>query len=269
MTVATANVDCTSAPLAVERHDGVLQVRMNAPAYRNALSAAMKDALLQAVHLFVSDAQLRCLVLTGTGTTFCAGGDLRDLADERHPQAVRRRMAKSHALVQALTACEKPVITAVNGAAIGAGFSLALAGDIVVASDTAYFLAGFSTMGLLPDLGLLYHLPRAVGMPVAKDWLLNNRRVAAQQALAHGLVSRLYPAASFNEDVMQLAAAMAAGPAVAMGLTKTLLAAAGRDDLQSFLVKEALAQAAAFASEDFLEGNRAFREKRAPRFVGR
>ena len=106
-------------------------------------------------------------------------------------------------------------------------------------------------------------------MPVAKDWLLNNRRVAAQQALAHGLVSRLYPAASFNEDVMQLAAAMAAGPAVAMGLTKTLLAAAGRDDLQSFLVKEALAQAAAFASEDFLEGNRAFREKRAPRFVGR
>ena len=269
MIVKTVDWNPTGGPLVVERHDGVLWVRMNAPEYKNAMSADMKDALLQTVHLFASDAQLRCLVLTGTGPVFCAGGDLRDLADQRDPQAVRQRMAKSHALVHALATCEKPVITAVNGAAIGAGFSLALAGDVVVASDTAYFLSGFSRIGVLPDMGLLYHLPRAVGMPVAKDWLFNNQRVAAAQALAHGLVSRVYPAASFHDDVLQLAAEMAAGPAIALGLTKALLATSGRDDLQSLLVKEALAQAAAFGSDDFVEGHRAFREKRAPRFVGR
>lgn len=262
-------MDGPHMPLAVERHGAVLRICMNAPEYKNALSADMKHALQEAIGLFVSDAQLRCLVLTGTGPVFCAGGDLRDLADQREPNAVRQRMAMGHAFLLALVTCEKPVIMAVNGAAVGAGFSLALAGDIVLVSESAYFMAGFSRVGVLPDMGLLYHLPRAVGLPVTKDLLFNNRRVAAQEALALGLASRVIAAASFGQEVMNLAREMAAGPAVAMGLTKTLLNAAGREDLHSFLAKETLAQATVFGSVDFVEGNRAFREKRAPRFVGR
>lgn len=259
----------SDAAARVERHGGVLTVAMNRVASRNALDASMKDALQAAVETFCADAALRCLVITGTERVFCAGGDLRTLSDERRPTEVRQRMAQMHGIARRLTACEKPVITAINGAAVGAGFGLALLGDIVVASDDAFFMAGFPKVGAVPDAGVIYHLPRAVGMVQAKDILLTNRKVDAAEALAIGLVSRVLPKESFAADVLALATQLASGPAVSLGLTKALLNHSHRDGIDDFLTREQLAQAVAFGTDDFAEGNRAFMEKREPRFEGR
>lgn len=253
----------------VERHGGVLKVAMDRVASRNALDAQMKDALQAAVETFCTDAALRCLVITGSERVFCAGGDLRTLSDERRPTEVRQRMAQMHGIAKRLTTCEKPVITAINGAAVGAGFGLALLGDVVVAAEDAFFMAGFPKVGAVPDAGVIYHLPRAVGMVQAKDILLTNRRVGAAEALAIGLVSRVLPKESFHADVLTLAAQLASGPAVSLGLTKALLNHSHRDGIEDFLTREQLAQAVAFGTDDFAEGNRAFMEKREPRFNGR
>lgn len=255
--------------LSVRQEEGVLIASMTAVANRNALSADMKAGLLKVASTYLEDARLRCLVITGSADVFCAGGDLRTMAANRNPQAVRARLAQIHQFARLLTACEKPVVMAVNGAAVGAGLSLALLGDLVVASDAAYFMPGFSKVGVLPDLGLLHRLPKAVGMPLTKDMLLTNRRLQAHEALACGLVSRVYAADSFHENVMAMARDLARGPTVSMGLAKTLLDAAWRESLDTYLDREALAQAAVFGSEDFAEGNRAFLEKRPPVFTGR
>lgn len=254
----------------VETHRvaGVLVARMNDVPSRNALSLELKDALLHAVATYAEDPSLRCLVLTGSEHIFCAGGDLRIMADELNPLAIRRRMAQGQNIVRALTTCEKPVLCAVNGAAVGAGLALALLGDLVVASDSAYLMPGYPSVGVMPDLGLLYQLPKAVGMPLAKDLLFTNRKLSAQDALACGLVSRVFPSATFEADVMALAGSVAERPTVSLGFTKLLLDTAWREDLNAFLGREALAEAAVFNSQDFLEGTRAFLEKRPARFKG-
>jgi 2-(1,2-epoxy-1,2-dihydrophenyl)acetyl-CoA isomerase len=265
---AAGNVASDAVAL-VERNGGVLSIAMNRVASRNALDGPMKDALQAAAEAFCGDATLRCLVITGSERIFCAGGDLRTLSDERRPTEVRQRMAQMHGIAKMLTACEKPIITAVNGAAVGAGFGLALFGDIVVAAEDAFFMAGFPKVGAVPDAGVIYHLPRAVGMAQAKDILLTNRKVGAAEALAIGLVSRVLPRATFRADVLALAEQLAAGPSVSLGLTKALLNHSHRDGIEDFLTREQLAQAVVFGTDDFAEGNRAFMEKREPRFNGR
>lgn len=265
MTDLTTTDDC----LSVRQEEGVLVASMKAVASRNALSANMKAGLLKVASAYAEDPRLRCLVITGSADVFCAGGDLRTMADNRNPQAVRERLAQIHQFARLLTSCEKPVVMAVNGAAVGAGLSLALLGDVVVASDAAYFMPGFSKVSVLPDLGLLHRLPKAVGMPLAKDMLFTNRRLQAHEALACGLVSRVYAADRFQDDVLAMACDLARGPTLSMGLAKTLLDAAWREGLDTYLDRESLAQAVIFGSEDFAEGHRAFLEKRPPAFTGR
>lgn len=259
----------TQDPIAIDRHDAVMVMRMNRPGNRNALSAEMKAALHEGACRYRDDRDLRCLVLTGVDGIFCAGGDLGDMAADRRTTAVLDRMSLTHAALRVLTSCEKPVLCAVNGAAVGAGLSLALAGDVVVAAEDAWFLPGFPKVGVLPDLGLLYHLPRAVGMVQAKDLLFTNRRVPSHEALAMGLVSRVLPARGFHDAALELATSIASGPTVSMGLAKGLLRGALQDGFDEFLLKERMAQAVVFGTEDFVEGNTAFRQKRAPRFGGR
>lgn len=251
-----------------ERHGGVLLLRLNSPGNRNAISAEMKQALLQEARRFTEDAALRCLLITGCDDIFCAGGDLRNMRTDCSTVGVRERMALTHACIKLLMACEKPVVTAVNGAAVGAGLSLALIGDVVLAREDAYFMAGFPKVGVLPDMGLLYTLPRAVGRVQASDILMTNRRIEAHEALAIGLSSRVLPAQGFQDAALAVAGQIADGPAVSLGLTKTLMAGALKDSFDEFLVKESLAQAVVFGTADFAEGQTAFVEKRRPRFMG-
>src|SRR6266571_3355472 len=155
-------------PVLLTREGAVAIFTLNEPRTLNALSPAIKAGIEHELLPLLSDPEVRAIVITGEGRAFCAGGDIRAM-DEHRGVAVRERMRKSHRWLAALLSTEKPVVTAINGVAAGAGFSLALTGDIVVAARTARFKAGFPGIGAVPDLGLAYTLPRAVGMLRAKD----------------------------------------------------------------------------------------------------
>ncbi|QCK85590.1 enoyl-CoA hydratase/isomerase family protein [Phreatobacter aquaticus] len=252
----------------VRREGAVAIVTLNEPRSMNALSGPIKDGLAGQMPLLLDDQTVRCIVLTGTGRAFCAGGDIRAM-DERGVTQVRARMERSYRWLFPLLAASKPVVTAINGAAAGAGLSLALTGDIIVAARDARFKAGFPGLGACPDLGVAYTLPRAVGLPRATDILLTNREVSAEEAFAMGLVTRLVEPEQLMATTLEIAQALAAGPTQSLGLTKRLLRRAYELPLEGFLEQEAMAQAAAFGTEDFAEGVAAFRAKRKPAFAGR
>ena len=248
----------------VEHMDDIAVVRLNQPKTMNALSAAIKQGIETWMPRLMADSAVRCIVITGTGKAFCAGGDIAGMGD-RDAQSVRERMQRNHAWVELILAGEKPVVAAVNGAAAGAGFSLAMMCDFVVVADDGYFQAGFPGLGAAPDLGLALTLPRAVGMLRAKDILMTNRRVTAQEALASGMASRVAPPGSLLPEALALAQSLAAGPATSLGLTKHLLNQA-YGAIPDFLSEETASQATAFASEEFGEGVAAFLGKRKPQF---
>ena len=248
----------------VERREDVAVIRLNQPQTMNALSAAIKRGLETAIAQLFADAAVRCIVITGTDKAFCAGGDITSMTDRSAP-AVRERVIQSHAWARMLLMGEKPVVAAVNGAAAGAGFSLAMMCDFVMVADGAFFQAGFPGIGAAPDLGLALTLPRAVGMLRAKDILMTNRRVSAQEAVDWGMARRVVPAESLFAEALALAQSLAAGPATSLGLTKHLLNQA-YGPIPDFLSEEAMTQAIAFGSDEFGEGVAAFLGKRKPQF---
>ena len=178
-----------SEAVQVERHDAVAVLRLNDPSALNALSPAVKAGMREKVPVLVGDATVRAIVITGTGKAFCAGGDIRAMKDPegRKAPTVRARMQSVHSWARALLDCDKPVIAAVNGAAVGGGLALALLADIVIASRDAYFMSGYSRLGALPDLGVLQTLPWAIGSLRAKEMIFLNRRYTAEEAVAIGL----------------------------------------------------------------------------------
>ena len=248
----------------VEHRNAIALIRLNQIAPMNALSAQIKGGLERAISQSMGDPGVRCLVITGTGKAFCAGGDITNMA-VRDADIVRKRVIDSHGWVKNLIAGEKPVVAAVNGAAAGAGFSLALACDFVVVAEDAYFRAGFPGLGATPDLALALTLPRAIGMMRAKDVLMTNRRVSAQNALDWGIATEIAPAGKALDVAMELAGRLADGPATSLGLTKALVNQA-YGPLDEFLADEAMAQAIAFGSAEFNEGVAAFLGKRKPEF---
>jgi 2-(1,2-epoxy-1,2-dihydrophenyl)acetyl-CoA isomerase len=248
----------------VEHHDDVALIRLNRPRTRNALAVDIKTHLETRIPALMQDSAVRCLVITGSEEAFCAGGDISNMNDRSAP-SVRTRMHQSYAWTKCILTGDKPVVAAVNGAAAGAGFSLALLCDIVIVSDKAFFRAAFPGLGAAPDLGLALTLPRSVGAARAKDILLTNRRIEASEAVAIGIAKRMVPAASLVDDALQLAKELAAGPATSFGLTKMLLNSA-YGPIDDFFAAEAMAQAVAFGSREFAEGVNAFRGKRKPDF---
>lgn len=252
----------------VLRDGAVAEIVLSEPQSMNALSAGIKAGLETHLPVVLDDPAVRAIIITGSGRAFCAGGDIRAM-DDRGVVSVRDRMERSYRWLVPLLNAGKPIVTAINGAAAGAGLSLALSGDVVIASRDARFRAGFPGLGAVPDLGIGYMLTRAVGHVRASDILLTNRDVSADEAFAMGLVSRLADAADLMTTARQVAAGLAAGPTISLGMTKRLLRRAYDLPLEAYLEEEGLAQALCFGSEDFGEGVAAFKGKRKPDFRGR
>ena len=255
--------------LIVTVQNGVTTWQMNLPEVRNPLSQELKLAFAENIELFANDPEQRVLIITGKDAAFCAGGDLRSMTSTPGTVATRQRMQMSHAFVRRFNRIEKPIIMAVNGAAVGAGASLAMLGDIIIASESAFFAAGFPRVGVMPDLGLLWTLPRVIGLARAKDFVLSNRTYTAQEASQISMVSRVLPDEGFLDQVKDIAASIARGPGVSIGMSKLLMDAGLNDTLDAYLLREEMGQAVIFGTEDFLEGNRAFVEKRRPDFKGK
>jgi len=248
---------------------GVARVTLNRPDVLNSIHSAMSGEIRDALARAAREREIRAVLLTGTGRGFCAGQDL----DEVRPGGAGGDFAAHvrtvyNPLVRALRALEKPVVCAVNGVAAGAGANLALACDLVLAAEDASFVEVFAKIGLVPDTGGSFFLPRLVGMARATALTMLAEKVTAERAVEIGLIYRVCPAASLQEEASALAVHLAAQPTFGLGLTKRLLNAAGANDLDAQLELEADLQGAAGRSADYAEGVTAFLTKRKPVFTG-
>jgi 2-(1,2-epoxy-1,2-dihydrophenyl)acetyl-CoA isomerase len=257
----------TADSLLVSADAGVTTLTLNRSDSLNALDAALRRALLGALKDAARDEAVRAVVITGAGRAFCAGADLRGGSGEREFRRVLT--AEYNPLIEAIRGLPKPVIASVNGVAAGAGMSLALAADLVVAADDARFVPAFGRIGLVPDSGLTRTLVLALGRHRATEVLLGERQLSADDAEAAGLVAAVVPGERLAEVTRELAQRLAAGPTVAIGLTKRLVNASEDDDLAASLATEAALQDLAGRTEDHAEGVAAFTEKRDPSFRGR
>jgi len=253
----------------LERLGAVAVLRLDDPAAMNALSPGVKAGMQKHVPAVTSDPSVRAIVLTGTGKAFCAGGDIRAMRDTegRKAPAVRARMQVTHAWARALLDCDKPVIAAVNGAAVGGGLALALLADIVIASRDAYFMSGYSKLGALPDLGVLQTLPWAIGSLRAKEMIMLNRRYTAEEAVGIGLANRAVAPEKLMDEALAAAQEIANGPGAMMTMSKVMMKRAYEASVEEFFEREAVGQSIAFGSAEFAEGVDAFLGKRKPKFV--
>ena len=246
---------------------GVATITLNRPDSLNALNATMRRELLAAIKAAARDDSVRALLITGSGRAFCAGADLRGGEGER--QFRRVLTSEYNPLIEAIRTLPKPVVVAVNGVAAGAGMSLALAADLVVAADVARFVPAFNRIGLVPDSGLTRVLVRALGRHRAAQLLLSGESLSAGEAADAGLVTAVVPADGLAEAARELALRLAAGPSRTLGYTKRLINAAEEATLRGMLAQEAAFQDLAGRTDDHAEGVAAFAEKREPRFSGR
>lgn len=259
----------TEQPLICTVSDGVATLTLNRPAARNALSAELKEALAEAVPRLVANTEVRAIVLTGAGGVFCAGGDLRAMVQARPGMTIegwRARMADVHPWVRQLIELDRPLIAAVDGAAFGAGFSLALAADFVLATPSTRLCMSFMRVGLVPDFGALYTLPRIVGVQRAKELMLSAREVAADEALRLGLVMEVLPPEQLMSRAMALAKSFAGASSLAVSLTKQALAGATAGDVGQSLAQEAAYQALCFSSQPHEQAVQRFLDKQPAAF---
>jgi 2-(1,2-epoxy-1,2-dihydrophenyl)acetyl-CoA isomerase len=251
----------------VSRDGAVQMIALNRPDVLNAFNDAMHKALAAALKEARSP-EVRAVVITGAGRGFCVGQDLTEFREAPGDIGERLR-GRYHPNILAIRALEKPVIAAVNGAAAGAGLSLACACDLRIAADSATFVPAFINIGLVPDSGGTFFVRRLLGYARAFEWLTTGRRLSAAEAQAWGLVSEVVPADGLAARAAELAGELAAMPTAAIGMTKRLLDHSETATLEEQLEREAQLQSAATRSEDFREGVAAFLEKRPPRFAGR
>jgi 2-(1,2-epoxy-1,2-dihydrophenyl)acetyl-CoA isomerase len=266
----------TFAHLRTERADHVLTVTLDRPDRLNAVNGAMAEELRGLLADADHDDGVRAVVLTGAGRGFCAGVDVADLAasagagDGGGPAGLRQAMRqRALPLARTLLDVETPLVAAVNGACAGAGMGLALACDVVVASEQATFTMAFVRRGLVPDYATTYLLPRLVGLRAARELCLLGDTVPAAEAERIGLVTRVVPQAELLGVAASYARRFAEGAGVALRLTKRLLSGSFDVDAATALDREFTAQALCFASADAAEGARAFMEKRPARFAWR
>lgn len=257
----------TNQAILSETSGGVAVVTLNRPEVMNALTSALRRDLLDAIVRAGHTA--RVLVLTGAGRAFCSGQDLAEAAGLGATDMERLLCDEYEPLLNAIYDCPIPTIAAVNGAAVGAGANLALAADVVIAAQSASFSQSFTRIGLIPDAGGTYWLPRQIGMPRAMGAALFADKIGASDAAAWGMIYEAVTDTDFASHWRARAAQLAAGPTFAYARVKAALRASFANDLASQLALEARLQGECGASEDFAEGVAAFLEKRLAGFKGR
>ncbi len=254
----------------IEIEEAVAVLTLNDPDVMNAAGEPMLDDILAALDIVEDRANgARCLVITGAGHAFCSGANLKDRGSGKAKPVGIVLETHWHPLLRRLRRLHCPIVAAVNGAAAGGGMALALAGDIVIAARSAYFLQAFRRIGLAPDVGSTWLLPRRIGVARAMELSLLGEKLPAEKALAWGLINRVVDDGAALDEAMKLAREMAAGPTRALGLMRGLYWDSTENNFEDQLDLEYRTQREAGASEDFKEGVAAFLEKRAAKFKGK
>ncbi|KAB2337697.1 2-(1,2-epoxy-1,2-dihydrophenyl)acetyl-CoA isomerase [Cytobacillus depressus] len=250
-----------------EIRNQVAWITLNRPNKLNAFTEQLNLELKEAIKNASKDLDVRCLVITGEGRSFCSGQDLEDIPQDLDYGEVLR--SRYNPMVMELHKCEKPVIAAVNGVAAGAGMSLALACDFRLLSEKASFVEAFIHIGLVPDAGNLYYLPRLIGHAKALELAVLGEKITAKDAERFGLVTKVIPLEEWTEQVTAFAERLASMPTAAIGLIKKNLKSSWVSTLEEGLEKDAQAQRLAGLTADHKEGVKAFMEKRKPVFQGK
>lgn len=256
-------------PLLIERHGAVVRLILNRPKAGNAINVELARALMEAAIECDEDPTIRCVVLTGAGRMFCVGGDVKLFASagDRIPHLLKELTSYLHSAVSRLARMRKPLITVINGPAAGAGFSLALLGDIALASNDASFTLAYGKLGLSPDGGSTWLLPRLIGLRRAQELMLMDPTLTAEQAVNLGLVTRLCAADELETQADALSDTLARGGVKAWGRTRELLLGAYGASLESHLEAEARSIALAGRGAESREGIAAFVERRPADFI--
>lgn len=258
----------SSSSLLLERIGSVARLTLNRPAQGNAIDATLARTLQEAATACDADADIRCVLLTGSGKLFCAGGDVNAFASAGSalPPLVMAITDSLHAAVSRLARMDKPLVTALNGSAAGAGLGLAVMGDVVLAARSVHLSAAYTALGLSPDAGTSWWLPRLVGLRQAQELIVTNRRVCAEEALRMGLVTRVIDDSRLADEAMTVATKLASSAPQALGRSRRLLLQSFDTGLEAHLQAEARQIAAAANTPDGREGVLAFVEKRVPNF---
>ncbi len=249
--------------------DSIAFITLNRPEVFNSFNREMALLMQDTLDQCAKDDNIRAIVITGSGKAFCAGQDLKEVTTPELNPGFRKILEEHYnPIVERIRNIEKPVIAAVNGVAAGAGANIALACDIVVASENAAFIQAFSKIGLVPDSAGTFFLPRLIGFQKASALMMLGDKVGAQEAFEIGMIYKFYAVALFEEEVQKLAVTLSKMPTHALALTKKLLNKSMMNNLQEQLALESDLQIDASASNDYQEGVNAFMEKRTPEFKG-
>lgn len=245
------------------------RITFNRPQVFNSMNHAMRQEILEALAICESDSSVRAVYITGSGKAFCAGEDLQEVVDPNGPSLTEIISTGYNPIALKIRNLDKPVVAAVNGVAAGAGANIALACDITVAAQSASFTQAFSKIGLIPDSGGTWTLPRLVGMQRATALMMLSDKISASDAAAIGMIWKVFPDESFADDSLKLAEILAQMPTRGLALTKQALNQSFNNDFAAQLALEDKLQTAAGETYDYREGVAAFLEKRKPVFEGR
>jgi 2-(1,2-epoxy-1,2-dihydrophenyl)acetyl-CoA isomerase len=257
-------------PLIIDVIDGIAWLTLNRPDAGNALDLPMARALADASIRCQTDATIRCVVLTGAGRLFCAGGDVNLFASagDQVPALLSELAGTLHMALARFARMPKPLLVLVNGPAAGAGLSLAISGDVVLCARSAHFTAAYGSLGLTPDGGMSWMLPRLVGLRKAQEIILTNRRIKADEAERIGMVTRLADDEALLDEGRDTAARLAASPVAALGAARALLQESFSSGYETQLEREARSISIAGASSECRDGLAAYFDKRSPDFKG-